>query len=386
MGRKQKLSHNERRIRRKRVWRRFVFVLEILVLLVLIAGLFVFAKMDQMGYENTDTERVEVNDEVVQNEVLTEVLKGYTTIALVGVDSRNGNLDNALSDTMILVSINNDTKKIKLLSLYRDTYLRVRESKDGEDIFGQANTAYARGGSEQFLSMLNKNFDLNIKEFVTVDFTAVAVLTDLLGGIDIKMTVEEVVHMNNYCVETSEVTGLEYEPIKPVAGTYHLNGVQAVAYARIRKTDGMDMRRAARQREVIYKLVDKVKTADLVTLNRIVDEVFPMVKTSLSKTEIIKLGMGMLSYAIEDQAGFPKDHLLGKAVEEAVGIDCVVPVTLESNVIWLHEYLYGQKNYRPSSTVQAYSDWIIEKSGFDESWRLEHSEDGNLDDYLEDVE
>ncbi len=377
MDEEQKLLHKERKMRRKRRRRSIIFVLEILILLVLVICLFAFAKMDQMNYDELNASEIQVNEEAISN----KLLKKYTTIALVGVDSRNGNLENANSDSMIIVSINNRTKKIKLVSVYRDTYLRTGQDEDGNGIYGKANSAYSRGSSERFLSMLNTNLDLNIQEYVTVDFTALATVTDLLGGIDIQVTEEEIELLNDHCKETSKVTGLSYEPLPVKAGVHHLNGVQAVAYARIRYTEGMDMRRAARQREVIYKLVEKVKTAGISTLSNIIDEVFPMVRTSLSKAEIIKLGMGLLAYEIEDQAGFPHDHLLGKNVANAVGIDCVLPVTLESNVSWLHNFLYGTKDYEPSEAVKKYSDWIVKKSGYGEESRLEHSEDGNLDAY-----
>lgn len=229
------------------------------------------------------------------------------------------------------------------------------------------------------ISMMNKNLDLNVTDFVSVDFSAVAETAELLGGIDMELKEEEVEHLNNYCVETSEVTGMDYEPLKKKAGVHHLNGVQTVAYARIRYTVGNDMRRAARQREVIYKLVEKAKNADIATLNKIVDKVFPMVYTSLTKADIISMGMSMLSYDIEDQMGFPVDHLLGEKVKISLnGLDCVVPVTLESNVIKLHEFLYPEDAYMPSEELKAYSQKIIDKSSFGEESRLEHSEDGSL--------
>ena len=192
------------------------------------------------------------------------------------------------------------------------------------------------------------------------------------------MKEEEVVHLNNYCVETSEVTGMDYKPLEKVAGVHHLNGVQTVAYARIRYTAGNDMRRAARQREVIYKLVEKAKNASLSTLNKIVDKVFPMIYTSLSKADILSMGMSMLSYDIEDQTGFPFDHLYGENVKNALNNDCVLPITLESNVVKLHEFLYPEDAYVPSEEVKAYSQRIVDKSGFGEESRLEHSEDGSL--------
>lgn len=374
MTEKKMLTKKQKRLRRRRRRRRIIFGLEIVILLILVGGLFLFAKMGKMNFSELNFENIGINKGVAEN----QVMKGYTTIALIGLD-KDSSLKQGNSDTMIIASINNDTKKVKLVSVYRDTYLRVGEDKEGNGIYNKANSAYARGGSEQMISMMNKNLDLNVTDFVSVDFSAVAETAELLGGIDMELKEEEVEHLNNYCVETSEVTGMDYEPLKKKAGVHHLNGVQTVAYARIRYTAGNDMRRAARQREVIYKLVEKAKNADIATLNKIVDKVFPMVYTSLTKADIISMGMSMLSYDIEDQMGFPVDHLLGEKVKISLnGLDCVVPVTLESNVIKLHEFLYPEDAYMPSEELKAYSQKIIDKSSFGEESRLEHSEDGSL--------
>lgn len=374
MAKEKNLTKKQKRLRRKRRRRRILFGLEIIILLLLVGGLFVVAKMGKMNFTELNFENIGINTGVAEN----KVMKGYTTIGLVGLDNRQGSLKQGNSDTMIIASINNDTKKVKLVSVYRDTYLRIGEDKEGNGKYDKANSAYAHGGSEQLLSMLNTNLDLNLTDFVTVDFNAVAETAELLGGIDVELKEEEVVHLNNYCVETSEVTGMDYKPLEKVAGVHHLNGVQTVAYARIRYTAGNDMRRAARQREVIYKLVEKAKNASLSTLNKIVDKVFPMIYTSLSKADILSMGMSMLSYDIEDQTGFPFDHLYGENVKNALNNDCVLPVTLESNVVKLHEFLYPEDAYVPSEEVKAYSQRIVDKSGFGEESRLEHSEDGSL--------
>lgn len=307
-------------------------------------------------------------------------MKGYTTIGLIGLDGRDGELKSgARSDTMIIASINNDTKKVKLVSVYRDTYLRIGEDSEGNGQYDKANAAYKKGGPEQFLSMLNTNLDLNVTDFVSVDFQAVAEAVELLGGIDVELKEEEVVHLNNYCVETSKVTGMDYTPLEEKAGVHHLNGVQAVSYARIRYTSGNDFRRAARQREVIYKIVEKAKNSDIATLSKILDKVFPKVYTSFTKAEILQMGMSMMSYDIEDQTGFPFDHLYGERVKDAMGgLDVVLPVTLESNAIKLHEFLYPEDSYTPSDEVKAYSQRIVDKSGFGDESRLDHSEDGSL--------
>ena len=180
---------------------------------------------------------------------------------------------------------------------------------------------------------------------------------------------------------------MDYEPLEEVAGVHHLNGVQTVAYARIRYTVGDDFRRAARQREVIYKIVEKAKNADVGTLTKLLDEVFPSIKTNMSKADILSMGLSMLSYDIADQAGFPHDHVYGENVKNAMnGLDCVVPVTLESNVIWLHEFLYPEDAYEPSENVKAYSNRIIETSGYSLEDQLSVSEDGSLAAYSEIVE
>ena len=384
MAKKKNLTDRQKRVRRRRrrsTLSRVMFALEIIVLVVLMGGLFVYAKLGKLNHETINEEELDVNESVTEN----QVMKGYTTIALVGIDSRDDKLKSDWnSDTMIIASINNDTKKVKLVSVYRDTYLCLGEDKDGNNSYGLANSAYCTGGAKKMINMLNKNLDMNISDFVTVNFQAVAETVELLGGIDVEMKKEEVVHLNNYCVETSEVTGMDYTLLEEIEGVQHLNGVQAVAYARIRKTSGNDFRRAARQREVIYKIVEKAKNSSIATLNTVLDKIFPMIYTSLTEKEILSMGMNMLSYDIEDQTGFPFDHLYGDTVKEAMdGVDCVLPITLESNVIKLHEFLYPEDSYVPSNEVKTYSQEISDKSGFGEESRLEHSEDGSLAAYRE---
>lgn len=376
MAKKKPLTKKQKRILQRRRRRRILFGIEIFILLILIGGVFIYAKLGKMNFTDLDLSKIGVNTGVSDN----NVMKGYTTIGLIGLDGRDGELKSgARSDTMIIASINNDTKKVKLVSIYRDTYLRIGEDSEGNGQYDKANAAYAKGGPEQFLSMLNTNLDLNVTDFVSVDFQAVAEAVELLGGIDVELKEEEVVHLNNYCVETSKVTGMDYRPLEEKAGVHHLNGVQTVSYARIRYTSGNDFRRAARQREVIYKIVEKAKNSDIATLSKILDKVFPKVYTSFTKAEILQMGMSMMSYDIEDQTGFPFDHLYGGRVKDAMGgLDVVLPVTLESNVIKLHEFLYPEDSYTPSDEVKAYSQRIVDKSGFGDESRLDHSEDGSL--------
>lgn len=336
--------------RKKR--RKVLFILEIIVLLLFIGGLYVYgqisAKLDKIDIQETDLQEQDIvtNDQAPQ-------MTGYTTYALFGLDhrSRNEKLNTENSDTIIVASINNDTKAVKLVSVYRDTLLNVKD-----DTYSKANAAYALGGPAQAVNMLNTNLDLNITDYVSIDFDALVTVVDCLGGLDIPLSYAEIVHMNNYCVETAEETGKSYTPVelpepKPedqeaIVGTYHLNGVQATSYCRIRYTASLDMGRTERQRRVIQMIVDKAKKAGLSTIFDIMDQVFPMVKTSVSKTEILKLIPAMIGYCIDETTGFPQDYKFA-TVKGSV----IVPTTLDSNVLKLHQFLYGNTNYTPTQDV-----------------------------------
>ncbi|MGN0360605.1 MAG: LCP family protein [Hominisplanchenecus sp.] len=353
MGKRQvdKKSAAYKKYRRRKI----LFFTEIILLLLVCGAAFVYiqleTKLNKIEIKELDSEKVIVN-KTVETDV---VQKGYMNIALFGVDSREGNLERTNTDTIIIASINNDTKEVKLVSVYRDTYLNI-----GEDKYSKANAAYAYGGPEWAISMLNTNLDMEIKDYVTVDFNALVDIIDELGGLEITVTDEEVVHLNNYCVETSKVTGKSYENL-PGEGTYLMNGVQATGYCRIRYTAGNDFKRTLRQREVIAKIVEKAKKADIATLNRIMDHVFPMISTSISKSEILSMGMSMLSYKIGETTGFPFWH---KTWSD--GGDDEVPVTLEKNVDELHSFLFENEEYTPSQDVIERSNYIVERTGFSE--------------------
>ena len=348
--------------RKKR--RKVLFILEIIVLLLFIGGLYVYgqisAKLDKIDIQETDLQEQDIvtNDQAPQ-------MTGYTTYALFGLDhrSKNEKLNTENSDTIIIASINNDTKAVKLVSVYRDTLLNVKD-----DTYSKANSAYAFGGPTNAVSMLNTNLDLNITDYVAIDFNALVTVVDCLGGLDIPLSYAEIVHMNNYCVETSEETGKSYTPVelpdpKPedeeaIVDTYHLNGVQATSYCRIRYTASLDMGRTERQRRVIQMIVDKAKKAGLSTIFDIMDQVFPMVKTSVSKTEILKMIPAMIGYSIDETTGFPNDYKFAQ-VKGSV----IVPTTLESNVLKMHQFLYGDTSYTPTQDVLNRSAQITNIAG-----------------------
>ena len=353
--------------------KKILFAVEIIVLLLFIGGLYVYgqlnSKLDKINQPVLDDSKIKVNQEVQDSiDSQESTLTGYTTYALFGIDHRDKNtaLGGENSDTIIIASVNNDTKDVKLVSVYRDTLLNL-----GNDTYSKANAAYAYGEAEQAITMLNTNLDLNISEYATVNFNALTTIIDDLGGLDMDMSYAEIVHMNNYCVETSEETGKDYTPIElpdrpddieAVQYHYHLNGVQATSYCRIRYTASLDMGRTERQRRVLGMLFDKAKIAGLSSIFKIMDDVFPMVTTSMTKDEILQLLPTLIGYSVDDTTGFPTSYKFSN-----VKGSIIVPTTLETNVIELHKFLYGDEAYTPSATVKANSEKILEIVGGESS-------------------
>ena len=342
--------------------KKVLFVLEIVVLLLFIGGLYVYgqisARLDKIQQPELKRETIPVNPEAPK-------MTGYKTYVLFGIDSRGADSKYSAqnSDTMIVVSVNNDTKEVRMDSVYRDTLLNV-----GDDTYTKANAAYALGGPEQAISMLNTNLDLDISDYATADFSALVEVVDDLGGLDIPLSYAEIEHMNNYCVETSELTGKDYTPIekpepKPedeeaIVGTYHLNGVQVTSYCRIRYTASLDMGRTERQRRVLGMLFDKAKIAGLSSIFKIMDDVFPMVQTSLSKQDILGLIPTLIGYKFTDSTGFPQKFKFSN-----IKGSIIVPTDLVNNVVELHKFLYIDQDFTPSSEVVARSNKILEIVG-----------------------
>ena len=281
----------------------------------------------------------------------------FTTIALFGLDSRDGTLaEGNRTDTIMIACVNNKTKEIKLVSVFRDTCLQMQDGT-----YEKANAAYSYGGPAEALEMLNKNLDLDITEYMTINFAALVDAVDILGGLDIPMTDEERVWMNGYVAETTEVTGVFSPTIDEPSpdGMYHLNGVQATSFCRIRYTEGGDFKRTERQRIVLQGVMDKAKHADLKTLNRLADKILPEMMTNMSSVRLARLGIWLKRYNITQQTGFPFDNVPMTLWSAAM----VVPANLETNVTRLHQEVLEEAGYSVSSLVKQISDEIIWVSG-----------------------
>ena len=349
--RRRRALEEKRRAKKKKRRRRIgILVAEVIILSVLCVFAYATVKMDKLDFNFLDEDKLEVYKDTGP----------YTNIALVGLDAREGeSIESGVrSDSMMIASINNETNEVKVVSIFRDTLLK---QQDGT--FDKANAAYSYGGPQEAIALLNRTLDLDIKNYMSVDFKALSDVIDALGGMELELTAEEVVHMNNYCVETSEVTGKDYERIEPeVAGTYHLNGVQATSYARIRATAGGDYKRAERQRLVIEKIVEKAQKANLKTLDKIIDVVFPQVSTSFSSKDLIGIAANALSYQLGETQGFPYSIADTDVVDGYEG-SYVVPSDFDGDVKKLHEFLFNEKDYQVSDTVKEISHEIDVMSG-----------------------
>ena len=359
--------------------RKIIFGIEITVLLILSGILFVYAwinrSMDKMNQDTLDSSQIQINSEVKANTDLSQ-MSGTQVIALVGVDARGVEgselAESMNSDTIILCCIDHDKQEIRMVSIMRDTWMNMAKYTDEYYEFDKANSAYNRGGPESMLSMLNTNLDFALTDYVTVNFKALADAIDVLGGLDIEMTNAECVHANNYNREVSEAQGVEYEAIpydEDLGDDYsevrHVSGALATSYARIRYGGGDDAKRTSRQRIVINLMVQKLKQ-NPTKIPEILDKVMGNVSTSLTKNEILELGMHAVTYTMGTSYAYPFQLCYGENVVNALGEDVVIPVTLEFNVRELHEYLYPGLSYEPSAAVTEYSDYSARKSGYDE--------------------
>lgn len=366
-------KEQKRLLKKKRRKRKIILlVVEIFVLLIVLGALYVWQALNKIEKaDNSVTDlspgNLSINEDELGKETI-ELMKGYEDVALFGVDNYfNGHADSGNSDVIMIASINNDTKEVKLVSVYRDTFLDTDIQTANSPNFHKANRAFALGGAEQSIRMLNASLDLDIEHFITVDFKVVTDVVNMLGGVEIDVDAAELKYINHHIDTTARATG--DTPVHlTTTGLQTLNGTQATAYARIRSTAGSDFARAERQREVINEIVKKAKKTDLPTINKIINQVFPEICTNYTNMDIIRLASAMFDYELSDSTGFPFSKYPAR-LGGSKG-DVVICADLENNVRALHRYLYNDNAYTPSSTVINYSNLIKNNYGI----TLEHGD------------
>ena len=341
-----------RRKKKRKIW---FILLEIAVLI----GILCFAGYSYISSRLDLMQRLPWNPDEIKNveisEEKQEQMSGYWTIAVFGVDSRNSSVGKGNnSDVNILCNIDQGTGEIRLVSVYRDSYLNISD----KNTYNKINAAYMQGGPEQVVKALNRNLDIDINDYATFNWKAVADAINILGGIDVEITKSEFYYINAFISETVKATGVASTQLKS-AGMNHLDGVQAVAYGRLRLMD-TDYARTERQRKVISLAFEKMKKADWATINNIVQTVFPQVATSIEINDLLKIGRNITRYHLTETTGFPSELREKKMGRKGA---CVIPQTLESNVIELHHFLFGDEEYTPTETVRTISQKIVSDTG-----------------------
>lgn len=328
-------------------------IIIIIIVIIIAAGCagmgFLKSKLSKMNYKEIDKNSVGISD------TTKDEMKDYTNIALLGLDSRYDTYDTDYrTDCIMIATINNTTNDVTLWSIYRDTYVQM--DLDGKTILNKINQAYY-DGVQNTLKTINENLDLNITQYATVDFNAVRDLVNEVNGVSINITSNELKYINNYIDDVSKVTNGKTKHLT-TPGIQNLDGIQAVAYCRIRY-DGKDYKRTERMRTVLEKVVDKIKKMNVSQINELLNNMLPKVETNLTQGDITALIPKALSLNLKESFGWPYE-----TVGVTINNDFYGPAkTLETNVEKLHKEVFNQSNYIVPDSVKEISDKIIEKTG-----------------------
>ena len=335
--------------RRLKIIRNILIIIAVIIALLIGYSMFLTSHLDRVDTADADF----AIDPGVADE-----LSGYRNIAVLGVDARAGQgYDGTRTDAIIVLSIKKSTGDIKMISVMRDSYLKMADA-DGNLILDKVTHAHHYGGGVDTCATLNRNLDLNIKEFMVFNWKAVSDAVDALGGITVNVKKNEINDLNRWGPETARNVGGEYKKVTKT-GKQTIDGVQATTYCRIRKTSGGDTGRTKRYKKVMSAVMKKAMTSPL-KLYTLGKDVLPEIRTNMSQWQLLSFMIKAPGYDITKNIGWPKNYYGGIIYN---GLWNAVPRTLESNVKWLHRRAFEQKNYSPSKTCLDISQEIINTTG-----------------------
>ena len=290
-------------------WKKIIVSIIFIFCIVLIGFLIIInkylGKINKVAIDRNDlniTEDILEKDAILEKKATLLQNNDIKNIVLFGIDETEE--ISGRSDCIMILTIDNKHKKLKLSSIIRDSYVVIpgREKKD------KINHAYAFGGPQLALKTLNENFNLNLDQFVTVNFSSLPKIIDNIGGIKLDITNDELKFINAYINNINNLNGTT-SPNITTSGPQEIDGTQALAYCRIRYTDGGDFERSQRHRTILNKLIEKCKTVPLNQYPSLLDELLPLVHTSLGKSEILSLAIDLNSLKNQTllQDRFPRD-------------------------------------------------------------------------------
>jgi len=346
----RQLTKNERR-RRKRRRRRIINIILLLIIVVLIAAIVVATAASKL-LNKVGRDELDSSANLYQNQV-----EGYTNILLLGVDTRDmSDVENSRTDAIMIASINNSTDEITLTSIYRDTYLQMGDTTTYDKI----THAHYYGSTEMSIASINRAMDLDIDQYVMMNFKGVADAIDEMGGITVNVKDYEIEELNKYTVETAKIIGRKNYGLATKAGKQTLDGCQAVSYGRIRKGVGDDYARTGRMRIVFKKVLAKSKKMGPTKLYKVAAAILPEMKTNLSNREMLDLALKLQKLSVNSSKGFPYNKTAGMIN----GVSYVQATDLAADVTTFHQKVLGQSNYTPSSTVQEISSQVSASSSY----------------------
>lgn len=307
------------------------------VLVVAVVGIGVYANRQASKVKQTEVkeENLQVSEEMEE-----ELKDAYVNVAVFGVNERSAEDKTADSDAVYVASLDTDSKEVRLLPVYGNTMMK----RDGSEI--KMKEAYAGGGAEEAIAVLNETLDLNIKDYVSMDLGALVEIVDTLGGIEIDVKQDEIPHINGYAQSIAKAYGKETAAVE-AEGKQKLDGPQAAGYCRIRVTDGGDVKRADRQKEVIGQVFQKLEEADFSQVDKILDALLPQLETSFDKSEIIAYAADAPDYKISSIPAYPRaikeqERKEKKEGEQFTDYEEIVEGTdCEKDVADIHKELFG---------------------------------------------
>ena len=329
-------------------WKKVLFIVGISILVIALVG-------GTVAYCYFNSIFEDIHEPTPEDYDLSLVdVDGYYNILLLGVDSRDmDDISGTRSDAIMMVSINKDTNDVKILSVYRDTYIKMGDNSTYDKI----THACSYGGPELTMKTMNQAMDLNISNYVVVNFKAVADLVDAVGGIEVDVQDYEIKQLNKYTIETAENIGRKNYKLVESPGVQTLEGVQAVSYGRIRKGVGDDFKRTERMRTVISLVMEEMKDMSFKDLKKIIKMMTPQVQTNLSRNDILGLAIRLPQYNIVGTTGWPYNVSTGYINK----VSYVFPANLAENVIKLHKEFFNQEDYVASAMVNNISSTIIQR-------------------------
>jgi len=332
---KKKVLKKKRAKQRKR--RRIVSITIISLIILLIVFLVsINSTLGRMKRTTIDDKNLEISDKFKTSDTYTKEYRDVVNIAFFGLDEKVDDIQR--SDAIMIGTLDPINNKIKITSFMRDSYVDIPDYG-----YDKLNHAYAYGGPELSIRTINKNFDLNITDYVSVDFSKLESIIDAMGGIDMEMSQTELEHVNNYLDVVYTAAGKTPKHVNfEENGKVHMTGYEALGYTRIRGTLGGDFDRTERQRKVMNEIFNNISNSGVGKLAITMNKLLPFVETSLSNSEILSLGTQVLSMNNTqlEQARFPRDEYSEDSL-----INGIFYFTFDENIAReeIHDYIFKDK-------------------------------------------